>query len=138
MSVNDSFSSKPLETTSAKRIADKVKGRRPRMLIWDDFIEGENDGHWGDSLYDFIITTPNHHKYLYALANYLGEHQTGNFIDNKISDIIEKIGPYQFAAIVIDNGSNVHIAQEIIHNDYSQVLNIHCVAYSINLLIADL
>ncbi|CAG8848227.1 45991_t:CDS:1, partial [Gigaspora margarita] len=23
----------------------KVKGGRPRMLIWDDFIEGEDDGH---------------------------------------------------------------------------------------------
>ncbi|CAG8836442.1 35714_t:CDS:2, partial [Gigaspora margarita] len=45
----------------------------------------------GDSLYNFIITTPNHYEYLYALANYSGEHQTGNFIANKISDIIKKI-----------------------------------------------
>ncbi|CAG8833813.1 22769_t:CDS:1, partial [Gigaspora margarita] len=45
MSMNDSFSSKPLETTSAKRKPDKVKGGRPRMPIWDDFIEGEDDEH---------------------------------------------------------------------------------------------
>ncbi|CAG8847210.1 18611_t:CDS:1, partial [Gigaspora margarita] len=47
----------------------------------------------GDLLYVFIITTPNRHEYLYALANYSGEHQTGNFIVNKISDIIENIKP---------------------------------------------
>ncbi|CAG8838630.1 6572_t:CDS:2, partial [Gigaspora margarita] len=72
----------------------------------------------GDSLYNFIITTPNCHEYLYALANYLGEHQTGNFIANKISDIIKKI--------------------EIIHNNYSQILNIRCIAHALNLLIANL
>ncbi|CAG8807919.1 24542_t:CDS:2 [Gigaspora margarita] len=154
MSVNNSFSSKPLEMTSAKCKTDKVKESRPRMPIWNNFIEGENDRHrhfraicafcnkekwqhgkpstieahlvlhckepvpddirkryWtsprGDSLYNFIITTPNHHEYLYALANYSGKHQTENFIANKISDIIKKIGPHQFAAIVTDNGSNI-------------------------------
>ncbi|CAG8818124.1 43821_t:CDS:2, partial [Gigaspora margarita] len=136
MSVNDSFSFKLLETTSAKCKADKVKGGRPKMLIWNDFIEGEDDRHrhfraicafcdkekwqrgkpstmeahlalhckglvpddirrrWlieGDSLYNFIITTPNCYEYLYALADYSEEHQTENFIANKISDIIEKI-----------------------------------------------
>ncbi|CAG8813227.1 40466_t:CDS:10, partial [Gigaspora margarita] len=180
MSMNDSFSSKPLETTSAKHKTDKVKGGRPRMPIWNDFIEGEDDRHrhfgaicaywtrekahlalhckglvpdnirrrWlievakrgekGDLLYNFIITTPNCHEYLYALADYSREHQTGNFIANKISDIIKKIGPHRFAAIVMDNGSNVHIAREIIHNNYSQTLNIHCVAHALNLLTADL
>ncbi|CAG8820859.1 5612_t:CDS:2, partial [Gigaspora margarita] len=41
-----------------------------------------------------------------------GEHQTGNFIANKILDIIENIGPYLFATIVMDNGSNIYIARE--------------------------
>ncbi|CAG8832799.1 27852_t:CDS:1, partial [Gigaspora margarita] len=31
--------------TRAKRKADKSKGSRPRMLIWDDFNESEDDGH---------------------------------------------------------------------------------------------
>ncbi|CAG8828724.1 4630_t:CDS:2, partial [Gigaspora margarita] len=75
----------------------------------------------GDSLYNFIITTPNRHEYLYALADYLKEHQTGNFIANKIFDIIKKL-----------------VLIEIIHNDYSQILNIHCVAHALNLLTADL
>ncbi|CAG8857217.1 35528_t:CDS:1, partial [Gigaspora margarita] len=45
MSINKSSGSKPLESTSAKRKADKSKGGRPRMPIWDDFSEGEDDGH---------------------------------------------------------------------------------------------
>ncbi|CAG8834959.1 12653_t:CDS:2, partial [Gigaspora margarita] len=44
-----------------------------------------------NSLYAFIITTLNCHEYLYALANYSGEHQTKNFIANKILDIIKNI-----------------------------------------------
>ncbi|CAG8746186.1 18063_t:CDS:2 [Gigaspora margarita] len=27
----------------------------------------------GDSVYNYIITTPNHHEYLYAIENYLGD-----------------------------------------------------------------
>ncbi|CAG8821578.1 40161_t:CDS:2, partial [Gigaspora margarita] len=34
-----------LKSTSAKCKADKAKGSRPRMPIWDDYIEGEDDGH---------------------------------------------------------------------------------------------
>ncbi|CAG8669309.1 16661_t:CDS:1, partial [Gigaspora margarita] len=37
--------SKPLEMTFAKHKADKIKGSKPRILIWDDFIEGEDDEH---------------------------------------------------------------------------------------------
>ncbi|CAG8804142.1 29901_t:CDS:2, partial [Gigaspora margarita] len=45
MSINNSSSSNPLESTSAKRKADKAKGGRPRMPIWNNYIEGEDDGH---------------------------------------------------------------------------------------------
>ncbi|CAG8806022.1 31680_t:CDS:2, partial [Gigaspora margarita] len=61
----------------------------------------------GDSLYNYIITTPSHHRYLYVIADYSGEHQTGDFIANKISEIIKKIGPHHFVAIVTNNGSNI-------------------------------
>ncbi|CAG8540235.1 9679_t:CDS:2 [Gigaspora margarita] len=163
MSINDSSSSNPLESTSAKRKADKAKRGKPRMPIWDDYIEDKDDGHghfeasccycnkgkwqhekpstmeahlalhckglvlddirrrWlievakrdalsgllldgeiaGDSLYVFIITTPNLHEYLYALADYSEEYQTGNFIANKILDIIENIAPNLVKAISI-------------------------------------
>ncbi|CAG8475591.1 28658_t:CDS:2 [Gigaspora margarita] len=92
----------------------------------------------GDSLYNYIITTPSHHEYLYAIADYSGEHQTGDFIANKISEIIEKIGPHHFAAIVTDNGSNVRVAQRTVYENYSHILNIHCIAYALNLIAADL
>ncbi|CAG8852197.1 1503_t:CDS:2, partial [Gigaspora margarita] len=92
----------------------------------------------GDSLYNYIITTPDCHEYLYAIADYSGEHQTGNFIANKISEIIEQIGPHHFAAIIMDNGSNVRIARQAIHYDYSHILNIRCIAHALNLLTADL
>ncbi|CAG8839180.1 18661_t:CDS:2, partial [Gigaspora margarita] len=55
----------------------------------------------GDSLYAFIITTPNRHEYLYTLADYSEEHQTENFIANKISDIIENIAGDLVKAISI-------------------------------------
>ncbi|CAG8854767.1 7787_t:CDS:1, partial [Gigaspora margarita] len=45
MSINKSSGSKPLESTSAKHKTDKSKRGRLRMPIWDDFSEGEDDGH---------------------------------------------------------------------------------------------
>ncbi|CAG8832797.1 27851_t:CDS:2, partial [Gigaspora margarita] len=45
----------------------------------------------GDFVYNYIVTTSSHHEYLYAIANYSRDCQTGNFIVNKISDIIDKI-----------------------------------------------
>ncbi|CAG8830008.1 39680_t:CDS:2, partial [Gigaspora margarita] len=208
-SVNKSSSSQLPETinTSVKCKADKSKGGRPKMPIWDDFNEGEDDEHrhfeaicrysdrekahlalhckgpvlddirrrWlievakrgekvnddrdnkfpikkknqnqsinhftlpkcsvldgkiaqivvkmeaklqktdnltlykynCDSVYNYIIMTLSCYKYLYSIADYSREHQTENFISNKILDIIEKISSYYFAAVVTDNGSNI-------------------------------
>ncbi|CAG8798049.1 202_t:CDS:2 [Gigaspora margarita] len=66
------------------------------------------------------------------------DHQTGNFIANKISDIIEKIGSYRFAAVVMDNGSNIRVAQQSINYNYSHILSVHCIAHALNLLSANL
>ncbi|CAG8808919.1 15659_t:CDS:2 [Gigaspora margarita] len=204
-SINKFPSSQLPETTNtrAKRKADKSKGGRPRMPIWDNYNKGEDDGHrhfrascrycdkgrwqrgkpstmeahlelhcsvldgeiarivvkmeaklqktdnltlsldgWtsprGDSVYNYIVTTPSRHEYLYTIADYSGDRQTGNFIANKISDIIEKIGSHRFAIVVTDNGSNVRIARQSIHHDYSHILSIHCIAHVLNLLAVDL
>ncbi|CAG8821455.1 33126_t:CDS:2 [Gigaspora margarita] len=66
------------------------------------------------------------------------DHQTENFIANKISDIIEKIGSHCFAAVVTDNGSNIHVAQQSINHNYFHILSVHCIAHALNLLSADL
>ncbi|CAG8825847.1 15883_t:CDS:2 [Gigaspora margarita] len=53
MLINDSSSSNPLKSTSAKCKTDKAKGNRPRILIWDNYIEVEDDWHrhFGATLY---------------------------------------------------------------------------------------
>ncbi|CAG8833723.1 14605_t:CDS:2, partial [Gigaspora margarita] len=91
-----------------------------------------------NSVYNYIITTPSHCKYLYAIEDYSGYRQTGNFIANKILDIIEKISSHRFAAVITDSGSNICIVQQSINHNYSPILSVHCIAHALNLLSANL
>ncbi|CAG8786045.1 10336_t:CDS:2, partial [Gigaspora margarita] len=92
----------------------------------------------GNSVYNYIITTPSYREYLYTIEDYSEDRQTENLIANKISDIIEKIGSHHFVAVVMDNGSNIHVAQQSINHNYSHILSVRCIAHALNLLSADL
>ena len=65
-----------------------------------------------DSLYNFIIITPNQKEFLYKIKDLSKVSQTETLIANEISQIIEFIRLNKFAAVVTDNGENVRVACE--------------------------
>src|SRR6266542_1028313 len=90
-----------------------------------------------DSIYNFIITTPDQHEFLMKLNDYSQNSTTGEFLANQMSSIIENIRLEKFVAFVTDSGSNCHQAREIIEYNYPHILNIRCVAHAINLIASD-
>ncbi|CAG8804952.1 39318_t:CDS:2 [Gigaspora margarita] len=92
MAVNDSFSFKLLKTTFAKRT-----GISEQFVHFVTRESGNTETFYYRSTFSASLQ---------RATDYSGEHQTGNFIANKISNIIEKIGSYWFIAIIADNGSN--------------------------------
>jgi hypothetical protein len=66
------------------------------------------------------------------------ESHTGEFLASEISEIIEKIGPDKFAAIVTDNASNCRVARKKVEEKYNNIWDIRCIAHAINLIAADL
>ncbi|CAG8806678.1 26821_t:CDS:2, partial [Gigaspora margarita] len=130
MSIDKSPSSQLPETTNthAKCKANKSKEGRPRMPIWNDFNEGEDDGHghFGVSCHYCDKgrwqrgkpSTMEAHLVLYCKG--------------LVPDDIRK------NTVITNNGSNVCIAQQSIHYDYSHILNIYCIAHALNLLAVDL
>lgn len=92
----------------------------------------------GESLYNYIVTTMDRKEYLVSLRNYSSKSHTGNFIASEIEDIIKQIGPQKFAAIITDSAANLKLAREKIQIKYPHLLNIRCIAHTINLIATDL
>ncbi|CAG8640849.1 13124_t:CDS:2, partial [Gigaspora rosea] len=86
---------------------------------------------------NYIITTPKRKEYLIKLKSYNTESQTGQFIANEIQKIMQIIRIGKFAAIVTDNGSNLRVARQIVHEEYPFILNLRCASHTINLLASD-
>jgi hypothetical protein len=55
-----------------------------------------------------------------------------------MEQVIEKIGPEKFSAIVTDAGANIQNARKIITGKYQHILNIRCIAHAINLISKDI
>jgi len=91
-----------------------------------------------ESLYNYVVTTPERKEYLVALCNYSMESHTGEFLASEILEIIEKIGVDKFAAIVTDNTSNCRVARKKVKEKYNHIWDIRCAAHAINLIAADL
>ncbi|RHZ82232.1 hypothetical protein Glove_110g41 [Diversispora epigaea] len=73
-----------------------------------------------DSIYNYIVTTSTRKEYLIKLKNYNIEKQTEKFV-----------------AIVTDHGANLKVARRIIHEKYSFILDLRCIAHAINLIASD-
>ncbi|RHZ69728.1 hypothetical protein Glove_279g1 [Diversispora epigaea] len=91
-----------------------------------------------ESLYNYIISTLSRKEYLIALKNYSSRSQTGEFLTNEISTIVENIGSEKFAAVVTDAGSVCRIARKKTQEMYSHIWNIRCITHSLNLIVTNL
>ncbi|CAB5210216.1 unnamed protein product [Rhizophagus irregularis] len=87
-----------------------------------------------NSIYNFIITTPDQREFLLKLKDFSQNSATGDFLADQVSSIIEKVGLETFAAFVTDSGSNCHQAREIIEHTYPHIIDMRCIAHAINLI----
>ncbi|CAG8851759.1 9635_t:CDS:1, partial [Racocetra persica] len=78
-------------------------------------------------------------EYLWCSKNYSSiSHHIGAFLRNELVEIVEKIVSEKLAAVVSDNGSNVHVAREILCKKYLHILNLQYIPHCINLITEDL
>ena len=59
------------------------------------------------SIWNFTILMPTSKEYIYQLLDLFSNSHTGEFIAEKIEDILIRVGAEKFSAIVSDNSSNV-------------------------------
>ena len=55
----------------------------------------------------------------------------------EIDNVLQKIGPDKFAAVVTDNASNCAVAWCIISKKYPFIFNTRCMAHCVNLITKD-
>jgi hypothetical protein len=55
-----------------------------------------------------------------------------------IEDIMERIGPEKFSAIVSDSEANIRNARQRITEKYANILNVRCMLHAINLISKDI
>src|SRR3954470_5179420 len=77
-------------------------------------------------------------EYLYQLRNLSGDSHIAEYLSTVIEDVIVNIGKSQISVVVSDNTANVKNARKIIHEKYSSIENVRCIAHSINLIACDI
>lgn len=92
----------------------------------------------GKSLWNFVIHLSNGQDILWKIGDFSNESHTADFLAQQIQLILEDIGVQKFVGIVTDAGSNVHSARNLISTKFPHILNIRCIAHSLNLITKDL
>lgn len=86
------------------------------------------------SIWGFMLITSSREEYLYSLQNFSSDHHTTEFLINKIDEVIQKIGPEKFEAIVSNNAANISAARKAISLKYPKIMNLRCIAHCFNLI----
>ncbi|EXX65195.1 ribonuclease H-like domain-containing protein [Rhizophagus irregularis DAOM 181602=DAOM 197198] len=92
----------------------------------------------GKSLWNFVIHLGNGQDILWKISDFSSESHTAEFLARQVQSILEDIGIQKFVGIVTDAGSNVHSARNLITGRFPHILNIRCIAHSLNLITKDL
>lgn len=90
------------------------------------------------SIWNFTILTPNRKEYIFQLSDLSSDSHTGEYIAEKIEDVINRVGVSKFSAIVSDNGSNVRKARELTERKFPNIMNVRCISHYINLMSCDI
>ncbi|GES90541.1 ribonuclease H-like domain-containing protein [Rhizophagus clarus] len=90
------------------------------------------------SIWNFTILTPTNKEYIYQLLDLSSNSHTGEFIAEKIEDILIRVGAEKFSAIVSDNGSNVRKARGIIQSKHPYIEDVRCISHCVNLISCDI
>ncbi|GES93878.1 ribonuclease H-like domain-containing protein [Rhizophagus clarus] len=90
------------------------------------------------SIWNFIILTPTNKEYIYQLLDLSSNFHTGEFIAEKIEDILIRVGAEKFSDIVSDNGSNVRKVRKIIQSKHPYIEDVWCISHCVNLISCDI
>ncbi|CAB4413287.1 unnamed protein product [Rhizophagus irregularis] len=115
------------------QVIKELKNTANLTLSCDGWTNSANESIW-----NFLIYTPNHKEYLWCLKDLSSESHTGEFLAKTIEEIIDDIGLAKFSAIVTDSGANIRNARQIITEKYKNILNVRCMAHAINLISKDI
>jgi len=75
---------------------------------------------------------------LWCLKNLSDKSYTGIFLAKEMDEIIKQIESEKFSAVVSDGGANIQNAHKIITEKYNNILNVRCIAHSVNLISKDI
>ena len=92
----------------------------------------------GQSIYAFVIITQTHQQYIYSINNFSLDRHTAKFNEEKILQVIEKIDPNKFTAIVTDGEAAMQAAKRRVVNEYPHIMAVRCIAHHINLVTKDI
>ncbi|EXX60034.1 hypothetical protein RirG_183590 [Rhizophagus irregularis DAOM 197198w] len=92
----------------------------------------------GQSLYAFIIITPDRKEIIHSIKNFSANSHIANFLADEINEVITSVGVENFAAIVSDHAFACAAAKKIIAERYKHILPIRCIAHHVNLISTDI
>jgi hypothetical protein len=92
----------------------------------------------GQSLYAFVIITPDRKEIIYSIKDLSANSHTANFLADQLNEVITNVGAENFAAIVSDHASACAAAKRIISTCHKHILPIRCIAHHVNLVSTDI
>ena len=92
----------------------------------------------GQSLYAFVIMTPERKEIIHCIKNLSANSHTATFLADQLNEVITEVGAENFAAVVSDHTSACAAAKRIIAERYNHILPIRCIAHHVNLISTDI
>ena len=91
----------------------------------------------GQSLYAFVIMTPERKEIIHCIKNLSANSHMATFLADQLNKVITEVGAENFAAVVSDHASCA-AAKRIIAEWYNYILPIKCIAHHVNLISTDI
>jgi Protein of unknown function (DUF 659) len=92
----------------------------------------------GQSLYVFLIMTPDRKEIIHCIKDLSANSHTANFLADQLNEVITEVGAENFAAVVSDHASACAAAKRIISERYKHILPVRCIAHHVNLVSTDI
>jgi hypothetical protein len=92
----------------------------------------------GQSLYVFLIMTPDRKEIIHCIKDLSADSHTANFLADQLNEVITEVGAEHFAAVVSDHASACAAAKRIISERYKHILPVRCIAHHVNLVSTDI
>src|SRR6266487_2283963 len=92
----------------------------------------------GQSLYAFVIITPERKEIIHSIKNLSANSHTSKFLADQLNEVITDVSAKNFATVVSDHASACTTTKKIISTRYKYILPIRCIAHHVNLVSTDI